>query len=325
MKKYNLYSLIAGLSYGFMTKILVDMSPSLFSEDFVDPAKIIGTLSFSFLMLMPFGMGAVTVYFSGRTEPVSYAQQIMMPWFPVTLCMFGSFIFFIEGLICIVLALPLFWLMSSIGGLVMGLFVHWKYSKNTLMSIAILPLLMLPIESSNTFLPQERWVSTSVLIEAKPEEIWSSFLDVQDIKPEELGFSVSNLMGFPRPLHADMRGAGIGSLRVSTWEKGVEFGERITEWNPNISVAWEFEINPEKIPPKALDEHVKLGGKFWTVVKGEYNISEVSMDRSKLELRTLYRNNTSWLLPYAQIWSDFLLDDFQSSILNLIKVRSESL
>lgn len=220
---------------------------------------------------------------------------------PVTLCLLGSVVLFIEGIICVIMALPLFWFMS----------------------IAVLPLIMLPIESSVIFPAQERWVTTSVTIDATPEAVWQSFIDVQDIQEEELGFSIANLMDFPRPLRADMQGAEVGALRVSTWEKGVVFGERITQWEPHQTVSWDFEIDPEAIPPKALDQHVKLGGRFWTVLKGQYHLEPLPTGQTSLVLRTLYWNNTSWLLPYGNMWSDFLLDDFHASILHLVKHRSE--
>lgn len=57
MKKSTVYAFIAGLVYSGVTKGLIDLSPVLFSGFFDDPAKTIGTLSFSFLMLIPFAMG----------------------------------------------------------------------------------------------------------------------------------------------------------------------------------------------------------------------------------------------------------------------------
>lgn len=304
---------LLGAIYGFVIQLLF----SVIRSDFFH------TVSLSFLAFMPFGMGAIAVYVASKNAPLSRQEKFLLPWIPVLVLLGCAALLNLEGSICLIIATPIFLLMASAGGLIMGAIQAKRAKRNTLMSIALLPMALSPIEivTSPTYSPQ--WVVTTRIINATPEAIWPNIVNAPNIKKSELGFSYSHAMGFPKPLSADMNDQGIGALRTSTWEKGVVFGERITQWEPPQLLTYEFEIDPARIPMTALDQHVQLGGRYGSVIKGGYKLTPLNANQTLVELKTQYINRTSWLLPYTLLWSDFILDDFHQSILHLVQTRSE--
>jgi len=77
-------------------------------------------MTISFLLFLPSGIGALTIYFSKTENVRSRAYQIFMPWCPVFAFFVLTLIFFIEGWACWIMVLPLFMLGASLGGLIAG-------------------------------------------------------------------------------------------------------------------------------------------------------------------------------------------------------------
>mgnify|MGYP000421585184 CR=1 FL=1 len=195
-------------------------------------------------------------------------------------------------------------------------------AKHTLNGFLLLPFLLSPIESHLTKIPDIDAVETSIIVNAQPADVFNELATVKAIKKEELGFSLMHLVGLPRPLEASMDRGGVGAVRTSIWEKGVTFKERITVWDSPRRLYYEFDIPKGSIPREALDRHVELGGDYFTVVKGGYDIEVIDSETSKLTLTTVYENK-SHLKLYGKIWASFVFHDFHNSLLGLMKKRAE--
>ena len=304
-----------GILYGLFVRIVSELRP------ISDHLEII---SFAFLTITPFTVGAISVYFIPEKAPVPIKKQISVSSSTMLFFLLSMFLFFLEGLICIVLILPVFMVGSIAGGLVMGWVIN-RYSssaKATLNSFLLLPLLLNPIEALVPKNPNIGTVASSVLVHAKPEDIFKQLTTVRKIQKDELGFSFMHLVGLPLPLEAAMNGEGVGAIRVSTWEKGVQFKERITRWDFPSSLHYEFDIAKGSIPREALDRHVELGGDYFTVLRGGYDIQLIDKHTSKLTLTTVYENR-SHLKLFGRLWASWVFNDFHGAILQLMKNRAE--
>jgi hypothetical protein len=280
-------------------------------------------VSVSFLLMAPFATGAIAVFFGSRTRRLSVGEQIGTAAGTMVFFLIAMFVLFIEGLICILLVLPVFMIASIVGGLVMGLaFRVVKYNGAVVSCVALLPVVFAPLESRLTPDSHERTVVNTIVIDASATEIWNNLTSVADIQRQELGFSFTHAMGVPRPLQAAMDGAGVGAVRTSQWEKGVQFKEVVTQWQPPYRLAYDFDIPPHSIPRDALDRHVEIGGEYFTVVEGSYTIRPLSAQQCEVTLQTTYANRSNLKL-YGDLWGDFVFDDFHRSILRLIKHRAE--
>jgi hypothetical protein len=86
---------------------------------------------------------------------------------------------------------------------------------------------------------------------------------------------------------------------------------------------YEFIIPKGSIPREALDRHVELGGDYFTVIEGGYDIDVISSTVSELTLTTVYENK-SRLQLYGNLWANYVLTDFHFSLLTLMKNRAEN-
>lgn len=305
------YPLMAGVAYGIVLRLSF--------EHRLQALQIVSTV---FLVVAPFCVGAVTVLVFARGARIGLRRAQGIAAFSMLLFLFGMFALAIEGLICLVLVAPVFLVASALGALVAALVNnHWNRPGTTLNCFILLPFLLGPLESMLPPADSMQLVSSTILIQATPEEVFDQLANVQRIKPEELGFSLMHVIGLPRPISADMRSTGVGAVRTSRWEKQVWFEEQITVWERPRAMHYAFHIPAGGIPREALDRHVEMGGEYFTVLDGGYDIRPTA-DGVELRLSTRFENR-SRLQLYGNLWGKLVLADFHQSILGLMKQRAE--
>ena len=313
-----LASVAIGVAYGAMARVAFGQSAL---KDFF------GVMTTAFLFLVPLGIGFATVWVGERQGRWGWWRRILVPWLPAVLSLVAALLLAWEGLICVFLWLPLFLVMATIGGVlagVIGTMVRSRRSRAAVLGgCLILPFLVAPVEHRFGLPDEHRVVATEIEIRSDPATVWANIARVPAIRPEELGFSWSHLIGFPRPIAATLSHEGVGGVRHATFEKGVLFVETVTAWEPERRLAFSIAADPASIPAAALDEHVTVGGPFFDVLDGEYQIEEVAPGRLVLHLRSTHRLSTSFN-PYSGLWTDFIMRDVQTAILKVLKRRCEA-
>ena len=70
-----------------------------------------------------------------------------------------------------------------------------------------------------------------------------------------------------------------------------------------------------------LDTHIVVGDKYFDIQSGAYKLNQIE-GVTYLSLTTNYRitSKVNW---YGALWANYVLDDFHSSVLSLIKNRVE--
>ena len=313
---YAKLGILAGILYGLFIRVMADFSGF---------SNVFAIISYAFLFLTPIAIGAASVYIAAKKKRLNWREQMGIASITMLFFLLSMFLLVLEGLICIVLILPVFMIASIIGGLLMGFVINRsRYSKSTLNSLLLLPLILGPLEATLPITQSQHQVSSTIVINANAEDIFNQLATVSAINPDELGFSFMHFIGMPRPLEASMQGEGAGSVRTSRWEKGVQFQERIIVWNAPHQLHYEFDIPKGAIPREALDRYVELGGDYFTVLNGGYDIEVIDANTSRLTLKTTYHNK-SHLQLYGNLWANYVLDDFHKSLLQLMKSRSEKI
>ncbi len=196
----------AAILYGGLTRLL-----------FGQQLEFLGTLSLSFFVLTPLVLGVLTVLLATEQQKRSWAYVIFAPWGPCSACMVLAGILDWEAWFCIALALPLFWLLSSIGG-VLGYLV-WQIAKT--IKSKYFPTSMLI-----------RTVHSQIEINSSPAVIWPQITNLQPIQPSEEHVALFHLLGLPRPHEARMACTQIGCLRTGQWENGLVFEGTVTKSVP---------------------------------------------------------------------------------------------
>jgi hypothetical protein len=304
--------LVLGTIYGLAARLLIES----------DVVKQFETMSLSFLFGIPAVIGAITVYFGTESQKTSRLFRVCMPWVTVFAFLYTTIITYLEATICVVMLLPAFMLSATIGGVFMGRIIDRLQSKQQNLNIFLaLPFLFAPIEYQFESPTLTSTVDTEIIINADKETVWNNIKSVPTIKDEELKWSFAHFIGIPKPIQSKLNEEGIGGVRHITWDKGIRFREKITEWK--IYESFSYDILVDHIPPEAIDKHVEVGGKYFDVIKGGYKVTEINENTTKLTLSCSYRVTTNFNF-YSKTWADFIMDDFQVVILNVVKERSEN-
>ncbi len=306
-----------GLAYGLVIR----------AGDFTDLYRRFGgVMSWAFLLGVPFAMGFITIFVIERRERQRFWVWVVWPWVPVLGAALGSFLALIEGVICIVMFLPIAMACATVGGLLAGTLVRLSgFSKiNDVIAgaVLLLPLMVAPWEQKVLYSNEIHTTENSIDIAAPTPVIWSNIERVRAIQPNELPASWSHRIGFPNPVEATLSQEGVGGVRHATFTGGVLFIETVDVWQPERRLGFSIKAQTDQIPNTTLDEHVRVGGPFFDVLHGEYRLEPLSNGAVRLHLSSQQRLSTdfNW---YARIWSDATMADLQGRILKVIKARCE--
>ncbi|WP_143080050.1 SRPBCC family protein [Hymenobacter arizonensis] len=271
-------------------------------------------------------LGAIPALYSSREQLSNYLWHLVAPWLMTFTLFTISFISGFEGLICLVVIFGPFVILGSLGA-----FFSRRVSQRDVPNkplyvslIFLLPFMAGLVEEQASATDQFYTVTTTQEIVASRAVVWQNIQSVRHIQPREIKPHFVHLIGVPRPLDGRLDSAGVGGIRHIRWEKGLYFQEHITAWNPGQGFAYDIKVNPHSIPPRTLDEHVLVGGQYFDVVRGSYGIQELAAERSLVTLTCTYRVTTN-LNGYSKLWADFMLDDFNKMILEVIQSRCERL
>ena len=328
----NQWLLLSGAIYGLLMRIIFMANPfSLFPNfSWMDDSKIesiaTGPMMASFALLVPAIIGAVSYYYyyQAESEKRTFARSLFAGY-PATLCFVGgTAILLIEGSICIAIALPLFLIMTSIGGALMWLFLRFKKpSPTSINSLLVLPLFMIPIEAQIGLPANNQAISQSVMVQASPDKVWQLINNMDNIQPKEMQEGLAYKIGVPSPLDATIVNEQGGRVRKVRLAKNVAFDMLITDWQENRFVKWTYRFTPESFPKGAMDEHVVIGGKYFDLIDTSYLLTPVG-DSTRLDIVVHYRisTNFNW---YANPLGKLLIDNSAKQILSLYKHRAEAL
>ncbi|MBI1841636.1 MAG: SRPBCC family protein [Verrucomicrobia bacterium] len=284
-------------------------------------------MSFTFILGVPVSLGFIVVWFADpRRQRYSWLMKLFLPWSAAVIFLVACLVIAWEGLICVVLWLPLALVLSSVGAglaMILQLLLPTDRSKNLCVAIvACAPFFSAPIESLHASPRQLRTVRTDIVIDASAEKVWEQIRSVPRIQPREQSWSMSHALGFPLPVEATIEGQGVGAVRHARFEGGVLFIETITEWQAPRKLAFSIVADTARIPPTTFDEHVTIGGDYFDVLRGAYEIEPLGPERVRLHLSSVQRLSTGFNF-YAGLWTEWLMGDLQRYILRIIRSRCE--
>ena len=303
--------LAAGLLYAFLAMFIVQQSHK--------------AVSVSFVFLVPLALGAMPVLFSTREQLQSYLRMLLLPWVTVLTFFYLALINGFEGMICLVIIVGPFLVLGGLGAFVYRLVKlrRQKEGQRALYVSLALPFLVLALESQVVPADYVGTVQTQIVVNAPRERVWSHVKNVRNIRAGEIAPHFVHRIGVPRPLDGHLTYEGVGAERRITWEKGIAFVEKITDWQPGRGFSYDIHVSPSSIPPHTLDEHVLVGGRYFDVLRGGYQLDALSPRQTRVTLTCRYRITTT-LNAYGALWADFLLNDFNETVLEVIRDRAES-
>jgi hypothetical protein len=283
-------------------------------------------VSIAFLFLVPFALGMLTAAMVPRERRLPWLYWLFMPWISVGLMLMAAAALALEGAICIVMASPIMVAMGMLGGAALGLTVSIRRARSApapmVVAALVLPFLLGPAEARLPPADDLRTVTTTIDIEAPPEVVWRHVVRVPLIRDDEQTTGLFQRVGIPRPLEATLDRDGVGGLREARFAGGIQFHERITEWEPGRRLGFTIETDADSIPAEVLDAHVRVGGEHFDVVFGRFTLEpHGSGTRLRLESQHHLRTHLNF---YAHLWTDAVMRDVQSNICRVIRRRAEA-
>lgn len=314
----NWKGLFYGIAYGLIARgifALEDFTRNPYFHTF-------GLMTISFLFIVPFVIGLVTAYHRDTVTSSGKIAMLTMPIFSIIGLVGISVILGKEGIICALMALPIFLFMATLGGFV-GVRVFQRNRNKLLVSFfAVVPFFIAPIESYFGLSDQLFTEHTTIRIRSTEAIVWGNLTRVKTIMDKENHNSLFQFMGFPRPIEAELDTIAVGGIRKAIFSRGLFFTETVTQIKPLHILAFTIEADPNSIPPQALDEHVMVGGKYFDVLEGRYEIGNNKDNSLTLHLTSKFRLSTPFNF-YSGLWSKLIMRDIQENILEIIKQRSE--
>lgn len=308
-----------GLAYALVTRLL--FTPDGFFQIFDS-----SLLSLAFLVVMPLGLGAITAHFTPRTAS-AWWRLAGAPFLAVLCFLIAALLFQLEGLVCVLIISPLFlfeaWLGAFIYARIADPLPQQRNKVLVVAAFALLPFVAGPLENYLNSPDSFRRVENVVEINAPAAVVWQHIIRVAPIRAADLGPSLIDDIGFPRPVEATLSHEGVGGVRHATFERGVEFIETVDDWQPLRRLSFSIVPNTATIPPTTFDEHVIVGGRFFDVLRGTYELPPAGPGRTRLVLHSRQRLSThlNW---YAGLWTGLVMSEIQQRILAVLKRRCEA-
>ena len=311
-----LVAMFVGLAYGLGGEVLF--------KQFNGNDLLMGTLSLSFLTLLPIGIGALTVQLSPSDKRLSWPYAIFAPWVVCAVLGVAVLVFALEAAICVAMGLPIFFFFSSIGGVLICWLANQRAGRgdsNVLSIVLLIPLLVSPLEAQWQPPTVVREIRTAVVVDAPAEVMWDHFVAVPRIQPEEERFAWFRAAGLPHPVEATLVNPGPEGVRYASYDNGMKVIEAVEVWDLYRRYRFGVVLDPESGQHTPLWSDV--AGEHLKVQWVEYKIEPLTNNQVRLHLTSRYALETP-INPYAVAWVDFLLSDFQHYILEIVTRRAEA-
>lgn len=274
---------------------------------------------------IPFTIGFIAATLYGIPRPRTFAGCLGVACLSVTLLGVALLALAVEGIFCLVMALPLALPLAAFGGAcAFGVQrMRWNQAPGPAFLSAL--LLFAPgieILEHVAARPAPLFiVRSSIDIQAPPEKVWQQVIAFTQIpEPTEWMFK----SGIAYPIRAEMIGSGVGAERHCVFSTGA-FVEPIQVWDPPRQLKFSVTSNPAPMEEWTLYKHIEpphLHG-FLVSEGGQFLLTPLPNGGTRLEGTTWYHHGL-WPSRYWQLWSDAIIHRIHMRVLTHIRDEAES-
>ena len=269
---------------------------------------------------VPFVLGFISTSFLAIGRPERIATCLTAATIAVAVESLGFLMWGAEGLICIVMTLPIALPLALIASAIAFSLFHARrlpHAATTAILLALTVAALLPFEtvrSSPVYLAED-----SIVVHASAERVWKTIVGLSDVGPShDLLFRA----GIACPQRTKIVDGRTGRLRVCTLSTGVLM-ERIDVWKPGERLAWRALSTPppmKELNPIRDADPPHLHG-YYRNVRGEFAIERLGDAACRVTRRTWYSLDLypSW---YWRIWCDMGASKIQRFVLDEVRSRT---
>ena len=287
-------------------------------------ANGLGSYGWGLFVGIPFFLGLNSVLIYGYHQPRSLGRCLLVALLSTALVGISLFAVAIEGLICLIMALPLAIVLALFGGFIGFVLQQRRSFSNQSLRVVSVGFLLMPgltlLEYSIGETPPVYAVKTSVVIEANAQIVWSNVVSFAQLPPPtETIFKT----GIAYPIRADIAGHGVGAVRHCVFSTG-EFVEPITVWDEPRLLSFSVSGQPPAMEEMSIyrDLHPPHVEHYLISKRGQFELKALPDGTTLLEGTTWYQNRF-WPGVYWHLWSDAIIHRIHKRVLVHIKNLSE--
>lgn len=271
-------------------------------------------------MGMPLFVACYAGYHYNRYEKRSTRSTISVGIFPLYLASGVLLLFALEGVMCMVMALPIATVTGGFGALLGRSLASRMDLSVTHITLIMLSLPLLAAVESQHTQDQVTEVISTIEIEVPPSLVWQHVVTFEELPaPQRMLFK----LGIAYPVRARIEGQGVGAIRYCEFSTG-PFVEPITHWDEPKRLSFSVSSNPPTMREWTLyqDIHAPHLTESFFSQRGEFRLKALSGGRTRLEGSTWY---VMKLAPnfYWRWWSDMVIHAIHLRVLEHIKQLSE--
>jgi hypothetical protein len=266
----------------------------------------------------PLAMGLTATVVASRGTVLSPAQTVPVALGPLVLVSVVLVVSAVEGLLCLMMALPVALPLALLGGTI-GNRVSDHHGGRVLLGLALLPAAA-GLEATQPPGRGLHEVLSTVEIAAPADRVWANVVAFPPLdEPTEWWYRA----GLAYPRYASIEGAGVGAIRYCVFSTGA-FVEPITAWEPGRRLAFDVADSPP--PMRELspydDVHAPHLDGYFRSRRGEFRLIPLPGGRTRLEGRTWYE------LDMAPAWywewvADRIIHGIHARVLDHVKAQAE--
>jgi uncharacterized membrane protein YhaH (DUF805 family) len=287
--------------------------------------RLLTNYGWGMFVALPFTMGFAAALIYGVRQPRTLHACVGVACLSTALLGLGLLALAVEGMFCMVMAMPIALPLAAIGGSFGYLVQRRRWLQEGTPAFLSILLIFVPgvqwMEHVVAPAPSVYEVRSAIDIQAPPEKVWRQVVAFAEIPPpREWMFRA----GIAYPIRAEILGRGPGAERHCVFSTG-EFVEPIVVWDEPRMLKFSVTSNPapmEEWTPYSHIEPPHLHG-FLVSNGGQFLLTALPNGGTRLEGTTWYRH-TLWPAGYWRLWSDAIIHQIHLRVLKHIRDVAEN-
>jgi len=287
---------------------------------------LLGAYGWTLFFALPFAMGYLSVWIYSFSRRRSWGESVLVVTLTLAVVALGIAAIAIEGLVCLLMATPIAWILALLGGGLAHVIHNKTYDglpHTNLMGIVVLAVPMLFGVEQVAPPPVPRFeVKTSIEIAAPPEIVWKRIIAFPQLPAaREWPFR----LGIAYPLAASITGEGLTAHRECRFSTG-SFTEPILAWEPAKHFA--FGVAQEPLLMRETSPYGNIAVRHLTdhdfaPERADFRLVPLAGGGTRLEGTTTYRNKM-WPGEYWRLWTDAIVHNIHRRVFEHVKRLAEA-
>ncbi len=282
----------------------------------------LGNYGWPLFLGTPFIQGMVCGWTFNHERARSAAQTHAVVWTSLLLVGGIVFLFAMEGVLCLLMALPIASVLGFMGASV-GRSIALRGSRDLFGGAAAM-LFVVPtgamVARATTSAPPTYEVVTTIDVAASPERVWDKVVRFREIESPLPWYFRG---GIAYPVRATIDGRGVGAIRRCEFSTGA-FIEPITVWDEPRRLGFNVIEQPPPLTELSIYNEVyapHIDGYFRSQ-RGEFRLIALADGGTRLEGHTWY-SVAVYPQAYWRAVSEPLLHEIHRRVLNQVKLEAE--